>query len=297
MTDINALINAEDDKRQSKEQEEAALLKRLAEAGGMTTDELMMYGAENIQQKAKMNLGAKTMLWMQGYSILQVAPEREEELKEEQARIIEDVRKDAYGLTCAWGNDSNTTGLLTVDVLNILALMYSYLAASTIADPNAPETSREEWGKNLVATYRDTRGTEVFQTIESQFLDVVSTEHREEMDKYDKFRFDSHNLLATILRTEMLDFLQGSNRKDVEGYKNQYDAACYTINYMERVNENTYDILFGALIGFGQFLLEASTRYNVDGEALAKFCGDLLVDMATKGAAAHAAEEAKNQSS
>ena len=63
MTDINALINAEDDKRQSKEQEEAAQIKAAAEAGGMTSDELTQFLDPDYQTQAKMLHIGKSQWW------------------------------------------------------------------------------------------------------------------------------------------------------------------------------------------------------------------------------------------
>jgi len=287
MTDINALIDAEDDKRKSDEVSQAALIEAAAEAGGMTPDELTQFIDPDYQTQAKMKLGSKMMTWLKGFVIIRDDPSLEEKLGATQDELLKDIGKLAYGLACIWGNDNNTTGLLTVDILNLIGLTCSY----SILEAAGREEREQEWKE----VYGDIRSSELFKVIKKNLLIQATDEQKKELDGYDKFRFDSHNLVATVFRTEILDYLDGGGRKErVDDYKNQYDAACYAVNYTERVNDDSIEILFGALIGYGQFFFDAKSRFNKNEEETVQFAAALINNMSQRGNEIQAAEEAKD---
>ena len=199
---------------------------------GITAEEALT--RNNVEEIVSMSstIGGLAYRWLTYEYALQNGFE-DDQLAAQQKEFEEDLIQQTKLLRVVLGAEA---GALVTDTLLVQAHLLAYIRANgwKIEGENGtvlPSGDREQWERNFTSVSDWALEVPLFQEMLA-IARLGSTE--DQVEAYTEQQRPRCSTVATYLRTQLLDFAQGTNYCESDAYKSDLDSANLYVHYMDK---------------------------------------------------------------
>jgi hypothetical protein len=162
----------------------------------------------------------------------------DQRLADQQVEFAEDILRKTKVLKIL---DSVEAGTIITDTLGVMINLFVYVHASRWSTQEETDSqTREQW----VAKVEDYIQWVNTLPLIQEMVRISNIGFDEDaIESYNKQQFRRHTTVATYLRTQIVDYVQGSEFTKTESYLEDLDSACLYTYYLEQNSEWTTDAL------------------------------------------------------
>ena len=224
-----------------------------AQALGIPVEALQNLRTKEAIFDNQFDLGLTLPRWLFFEKHLDKGGELDEATVQQHAEDLEALQGYATKLWVGTMPDVKNGCIYAVDILNPICNAWAYFIGAARKERLTHEEHFKVWDEELEWA----RNTKAVKMIERIFGLGATEEQQEVGGNYLKDRNDGHSILATVVKTMIMNWIHGGDHMESERFKHDFKNAQQVFASMGRVNDHWEDTFTGSIVAQAYYFYQA----------------------------------------